>query len=149
LDVDPKYAIEKKGNPDFSRHAKVFMKFLMFAHLRKRGAYFFRWGVSDVEVREMIAFFYDIEYMIYEFNPINMMYHYLIKTSDEEEIHFDNLKTKFPTVEEMIAVFEPYIRNAIPFDVPKTVFDVAKGGKSRKSKKTRKARKAKRTHKRR
>ena len=149
LDVDPNYAIEKKGDPDFSRHAKVFMKFLMFAHLIKRGARFSKWGVSDVEVREMIAFFYDIEYMIYEFNPINMMYHYLIeKNPGKEKIGFDNLKTKFPEVGEMIAVFEPYISIATPFDVPKTVFDVAKGGKSRKSKKTRKARKAKRTHKR-
>ena len=78
LDVDPNYAIEKKGDPDFSRHAKVFMKFLMFAHLIKRGARFSKWGVSDVDVREMIAFFYGMDYMIYEFNPINMMYFYLI-----------------------------------------------------------------------
>jgi hypothetical protein len=149
LDVDPKYTIEKKGDPVFSRHGKVFMKFLMFAHLRKRNAYFFKWGISVDEVREMIAFFYGMDYMIYQFNPINMMYHYLIKKSDEEEIHFDILKTKFPTVEEMIAVFEPYIRNARPFDDEKTVFDVAKGGKSKKARKSRKARKAKRTHRRR
>jgi hypothetical protein len=139
LDVDPKYAIENKENPDFSRHAKVFMKFLMFAHLYKKGVNFFRWGVSPGEVREMIAFFYGMDYMIYEFNPINMMYHYLIKTSGEEKTGFDNLKTKFPEVEQMTAVFEPYIRIARPFDV-------AKGGKKRKSKKAKKARKAKHTH---
>lgn len=147
LDVDPNYAIEKKGDPDFSRHAKVFMKFLMFAHLIKRGARFSKWGVSEVEVREMIAFFYGMDYMIYEFNPINMMYFYLIeKNPGKEKIGFDNLKTKYPTDAEMIAVFEPYISIATPFDVPKTVFDVAKGGKKRKSKKVKKIRKAKRTH---
>jgi len=145
LDVDPNYAIEKKGDPDFSRHGKVFMKFLMFAHLNKRGARFYKWGVSDVEVREMIAFFYGMDYMIYEFNPINMMYFYLIeKSPGKEKIGFDNLKTKYPTDAEMIAVFEPYIRIAKPFDVPKTVFDVAKGRKSKKVKKTRKAQRTRR-----
>jgi len=146
LDVDPKYAIENKENRDFSRHAKVFMKFLMFAHLYKQGEHFFKWGVSPDEVREMIAFFYSMDYMIYEFNPINTMYYYLIKNPGEEKIWFDNLKTKFPTDAEMIAAFEPYTRIARPFDVPKTVFDVAKGGKKRKSKKAKKARKAKHTH---
>jgi hypothetical protein len=146
LDVDPTYAIENKENPDFSRNGKVFMKFLMFAHLDKRGAFFLKWGVSPDEVREMIAFFYGMDYMIYEFNPINMMYFYLIENPGEEKSDFDNLKTKFPTDAEMIAVFEPYIRNARPFDVPKTVFDVAKGRKKRKSKKAKKAKKAKHTH---
>jgi len=143
LDVDPKFTIEKKGDPVFSRHGKVFMKFLMFAYLTKKGASFSKWGVSEVEVREMIAFFYGMDYMIYEFNPINMMYYYLIvKTPGKEKIGFDILKTKFPTDAEMIAVFEAYIRIARPFNVPKTVFDVAKG---RKSKKGRKSRKSKRT----
>ena len=108
--------------------------------------FFYKWGISDVEVREMIAFFYGMDYMIYEFNPINMMYFYLIENPGEEKSDFDNLKTKFPTEAEMIAVFEPYIRNARPFDVPKTVFDVAKGRKKRKSKKAKKAKKAKHTH---
>jgi hypothetical protein len=144
LDVDPKYSIEKKGNPEFSRHAKVFMKFFIFTYLLKRNDNYelrhSKWGVSDVEVREMIAFFYGMDYMIYEFNPINMMYHYLIKKHPLEQhytfLAFDDLKKYFTTDEEMIAVFIRFI-------------GAVRGGKKRKSKKAkkaRKARKAKHTH---
>jgi hypothetical protein len=147
LDVDPKYSIEKKGNPDFSRHAKVFMKFFIFTYLLKRKQNYelsvSKWGVSDVEVREMIAFFYGMDYMIYEFNPINMMYHYLIqrhplelKTKEKhryEFLEFDDLKKYFTTDEEMIAVFGRFIGA------------VRGGAKKRKSKKAKKAKKVKKT----
>jgi hypothetical protein len=147
LDVDPKYSIEKKGNPDFSRHAKVFMKFFIFTYLLKRKNNYqlsvSKWGVSDVEVREMIAFFYGMDYMIYEFNPINMMYHYLIKkhplelkTEEEHDyafLGFDDLKKYFTTDEEMIAVFGRFIGA------------VRGGAKKRKSKKAKKAKKVRKT----
>uniref|UniRef100_A0A6C0I6V4 Uncharacterized protein n=1 Tax=viral metagenome TaxID=1070528 RepID=A0A6C0I6V4_9ZZZZ len=89
LDVDPIYSVEENGNPDFVKHAKVFMKFFIFAYLFKKTGvlllpyWFFNKKncvFSNVEVREMIDFFYGMDYMIYEFNPINMMYNYLIKT---------------------------------------------------------------------
>ena len=89
LDVDPIYSVEEKGNPDFVKHAKVFMKFFIFAYLFKKTGvlllpyWFFKKKncvFSNVEVREMIDFFYGMDYMIYEFNPINMMYNYLIQT---------------------------------------------------------------------
>ena len=88
LDVDPIYSVEEKENPDFVKHAKVFMKFFIFACLFKKTGnlslpYFFFYNnnclFNNVEVREMIVFFYGMDYMIYELNPINMMYNYLIK----------------------------------------------------------------------
>jgi hypothetical protein len=171
LDVDPKYLVEDKKNPDFVKHAKVFMKFFIFAYLFKKTGvlllpyWFFKKKncvFNDVEVREMIIFFYGKDYMIYEFNPINMMYNYLIKThplqikevlerrrgvgnkEDYKFLHFDKLKPYF-TDEEIIAVFQRFINLVEP-----PVAALAKGGKkqkSRKSKKSKKSRKSKKSKK--
>ena len=164
LDVDPEYSVEEKGNPDFERHAKVFMKFFILANLFKKTGvlllpyWFFvdkNCVFNDVEVREMIVFFYGMDYMIYEFNPINMMYHYFIKTHPLEIkkkggggpkyeykfLYFDNLKPYF-TVEEIIAVFKPYIRL-----VPPPVAALAKGGKKRKTRKSKKSKKSRKSRK--
>lgn len=164
LDVDPIYSVEEKGNPDFERHAKVFMKFFIFAYLFKKTKnklllyWFFKKKkcvFDNVEVHEMIVFFYGMDYMIYEFNPINMMYNYLIKThplvikkeKDEgpkykyEILHFDNLKPYF-TDEEIIAVFQDSIRL-----VPPPVAALAKGGKKRKTRKSKKSRKSRKSKK--
>lgn len=133
LDVDPMYSIEKKGNPEFLKHAKVFMKFFIFMYLLKKTDNNSEirlskvWNISNVEVGEMIAFFYGMEYMKYQFNPINVMYHYLIKkhpvTKDEhsyEFLKFDELKQYFTTDAEMVDVFRLFT-------------GVIKGGKKPKS----------------
>jgi hypothetical protein len=147
LDVDPMYSIEKKGNPDFLRHAKVFMKFLIFMYLLKKteNNYELRlskvWKISNVEVREMISFFYGMEYMKYQFNPINMMYHYLIKkhpvSKDERSydfLKFDELKQYFTTDAEMIEAFRQFIGIMKGGKKPKSrrVSRKGKRGKSRK-----------------
>lgn len=144
LDVDPMYSIEKKGNPEFLKHAKVFMKFFIFMYLLKKteNNYELRlskvWNISNVEVREMIAFFYGMEYMKYQFNPINMMYHYLIKkhpvNKDERSykfLKFDELKQYFTTDAEMIDAFGQFT-------------GIMKGGKKPKSRRvSRKGKKGK------
>jgi len=185
LDVDPIYSVEEKGNPDFVRHAKVFMKFFIFAHLFKQTGDFslpylffhnnftfdnkINCVLNSDEVSKMIVFFYDINYMIYEFNPIIMMYHYLIKKhpleikKEKEErqpgrikkkvdvpkyensfLNFDILKSYF-TDEEIITVFKNFIMFVPPPPVP--VVASAKGGKKRKSRKSNKSRKSRKSRK--
>lgn len=99
------------------------------------------WKISNVEVREMISFFYGMEYMKYQFNPINMMYHYLIKkhpvSKDERSydfLKFDELKQYFTTDAEMIEAFRQFIGIMKGGKKPKSrrVSRKGKRGKSRK-----------------
>ena len=87
LDVDPKFCIKGGDTPDFKRNAKVFMKYAFITHSVKWGQkignqratiYFGNMGITQNDVDAAIRFFYRPEYMIYEFNPINMLYHYFV-----------------------------------------------------------------------
>ena len=84
----------------------------------------------------MIRFFYDTDYMQkYEFNPISMLFHYLIPDTqrpDYEFLNYDDLKDKFAD-DEIVGVFQTYIDFIPP---PKT-----KGGKKRKSRRRKNTRK--------
>jgi len=95
LDVDTQFLISENSTI-FSRHAKVFMKFLFFSYFEKYTiAKFNNWHVSQSEVSDMINFFLKKDFMIYEYNPINMLHHYLIKIkSDKEFPHYDSLLKK-------------------------------------------------------
>ena len=86
LDVDPKFCI-KGYTPEFKRNAKVFMKYAFITHSVKWGQKidkqrkiinFGNLGITQDDVNDMIRFFYKPEYMVYEFNPINMLYHYFV-----------------------------------------------------------------------
>ena len=86
LDVDPKFCI-KGDTPDFKQNAKVFMKYAFITHSVKWGQKidekrkkinFGDLGITQDDVNDMIRFFYKPEYMVYEFNPINMLYHYFV-----------------------------------------------------------------------
>jgi hypothetical protein len=86
LDVDPKYCI-KGYTPEFKQNAKVFMKYAFITHSVKWGQKidekrkiinFGNLGITQHEVDAAIRFFYKPEYMVYEFNPINMLYHYFV-----------------------------------------------------------------------
>ena len=86
LDVDPKFCI-KGETPDFKQNAKVFMKYAFITHSAKWGQTISRqrvrinfgnMGITQHEVDAAIRFFYKPEYMVYEFNPINMLYHYFV-----------------------------------------------------------------------
>jgi hypothetical protein len=95
LDVDTQFLISENSTI-FSKHAKVFMKFLFFSYFEKyTSAKFGNWHVSKSEVSDMIIFFLKKDFMIYEYNPINMLHHYLIKkNSDNEFPHYDSLLKK-------------------------------------------------------
>jgi hypothetical protein len=132
LDIDTKFLISDKGLPNFSTHAKVFMKFLCFSLLQKQQRdKMNEWYVSREEVAEMIQFFYRMDFMIYEHNPINMLQHYLIP--ETKFLYYDSLKERFATDAEIIAAFQIHI-DLIP--IPGT-----KGGKKRKSKRRKNTRK--------
>lgn len=86
LDVDPKFCI-KGDAPEFKKNAKVFMKYAFITHSVKWGQKidekrkkinFGDLGITQDHVNDMIRFFYKPEYMVYEFNPINMLYHYFV-----------------------------------------------------------------------
>lgn len=132
LDIDTKFLISDKGLPNFLTHAKVFMKFLCFSLLQKQQSdKMNEWHVSREEVAEMIQFFYRMDFMIYEYNPINMLQHYLIP--ETKFFYYDGLKERFATDAEIIAAFQRKI-DLIP--IPGT-----KGGKKRKSKRRKNTRK--------
>ncbi len=90
LDVDTQFLISGEGkSPDFSKHAKVFMKFLFFSYFPKYTTIQFNdWHISKLEASDMIMYFLKREFMIYEYNPINMLYYYLIKKNANEEYHY-------------------------------------------------------------
>lgn len=86
LDIDPKFCI-KGQTPKFKQNAKVFMKYAFITHSVKWGQKignrratinFGNMGITQDDVNDMIRFFYKPEYMVYEFNPINMLYHYFV-----------------------------------------------------------------------
>lgn len=86
LDVDPKFCI-KDTTIGFKRHAKNFIKYAVVTHSAKVGdtingqkktINFGNLGLTQDDVDEMIRFFYQQKYMIYEYNPINMLYHYFV-----------------------------------------------------------------------
>lgn len=132
LDIDTKFLISDKGLPNFSTHAKVFMKFLCFSLLQKQQRdKMNEWHVSREEVVDMIQFFYRMDFMIYEYNPINMLQHYLIP--ETKFSYYDDLKERFATDAAIVAAFQTHI-DLIP--LPGT-----KGGKKRKSKKRKNTRK--------
>jgi hypothetical protein len=167
LDVDPKYVITSNA-PGFIQNARVFMKFLLFTQVMKsRGLVFPNWFVTREEVDTMIRFFYSFEYMKYEQNPINMLYHYLIRkpldsnsNSDSDsdsdsdsspKYHFpgyDKLKTKYTTEESIINLFKPWIRS-IPAPIQKEggkKQDSLGGSKKKRKSKSKKQKGKKRNH---
>jgi hypothetical protein len=86
LDVDPKFCI-KGDTPEFKKNAKVFMKYAFMTHSAKWGQkidderariHFGNLGLTQNDVDAMVLFFYTKKYMVYEFNPINMLYHYFV-----------------------------------------------------------------------
>jgi hypothetical protein len=96
LDADTKYSticIDDGNIEEFKRHAKVFMKYAFIT-------YSIRWGetiggtrikidfgnldITQEDVDAMLTFFYKKEYMIQDFNPINMLYHYFIQLHPSE-----------------------------------------------------------------
>ncbi len=80
LDIDPRYSIRNLDNdPNFNKHAKTFMKFLVFV---QSDLFFTDWFVTQKEVDDMIVFFHDIKYSKYDYNPINMLYFYIVDKSD-------------------------------------------------------------------
>ena len=98
LDVDPKYSV-KCDSPDpakieeFKRHAKVFMKYAFIIHSirwgdridgRHKTINFVNLNITQDDLDAMLAFFYEKEYMIHEYNPINMLYHYFIQLHPSE-----------------------------------------------------------------
>ena len=138
LDADQQFSNYSNEHCDFLKHAKVFMKFLFFSHSHKYKKFikFPNWFVTNKEVEVMIRFFYDTDYMQkYEFNPISMLFHYLIPDTqrlDYEFLNYDDLKDKFAD-DEIVGVFQTYIDFIPP---PKT-----KGGKKRKSRRRKNTRK--------
>ena len=124
LDVDPNYSIlNYDGDPNFSKHAKVFMKFLVFAHASKHPVkdnriLFPEWFITQTEVDDMIVFFYQKKYLKFVFNPINMLFYHLnirqdinkyselIKDySQKDEKQMDKLKSKFKIPQTDSALF--------------------------------------------
>jgi hypothetical protein len=120
LDVDTQFLISENSTI-FSKHAKVFMKFLFFSYFEKyTSAKFNDWHVSKSEVSDMINFFLQRDFMIYEYNPINMLYHYLIKkNSDDEFPHYDKFLKKNKD-KNIISLFEEQIKK-IPQTSSQTV----------------------------
>jgi hypothetical protein len=139
LDVDPNYSISNDGNPEFSKHAKVFMKFLVFAHADKYyGILFPEWFVTQQEVDDMIVFFYQKKYLKFIFNPVNMLFYYLYNNAHfynysilliyyppEIPDRMSGLKSKFQIPLSISSAFKP--------STP-SVFNFSGGGK-RKTKK--------------
>lgn len=118
LDVDPNYSISNDGNPEFSKHAKVFMKFLVFAHANTYyGILFPEWFVTQQEVDDMIVFFYQKKYLKFVFNPVNMLYYYL----------HDN--TQFYNYSELLKYYSPQNSDRmsslkLKFQIPQSVINV-------------------------
>ncbi len=109
LDVDPKFSFTSE-NPEFQKHAKIFMNFLFFSFcLKYRKIKFPNWYLTKDEVREMIRFFFAEEFLKNDKYPIGMLYHYL--TPRYLKLHFslEDANSK----KSIISVFEEYI-NAIP-----------------------------------
>jgi hypothetical protein len=141
LDVDPNYSISNDGDPEFSKHAKVFMKFLVFAHADKYyGILFPEWFVTKQEVDDMIVFFYQKKYLKFVFNPVNMLFYYLYKKA-----HFYNYST-------LLIYYSPQIPDRmsslkLKFQIPQyvinvgispSVFKLPGGGKKTKKRNSRK-----------
>jgi len=151
LDIDAKFYI-KNDDVEFQKNAKVFMKFMIFSYFAKYSQKIFPdWGISENDVREMLKFFYQDTYMIYRYNPINMIWHYMDGTNpanifdNYEFMYHDEIKKHFPSEEKLISSFEHtfiYIRpKSAPegslssiLKVPKP-FPKMEGGKSKKHKK--------------
>lgn len=87
LDVDTQFIINGNG-PRFIKNAIDFMKYAFLVHSQRFGEKieekrvtfnFGNLGITQEEVDEMIRYFYQEEYMKkFEFNPVNMLYHYFI-----------------------------------------------------------------------
>lgn len=133
LDIDAKFYI-KNDDANFRNHAKVFMKFMVFSYFRKYNHVTFPdWGISKASVVKMFIFFYDDAYMLYKYNPINMLWNYFdgLNPTDDFEyqfMYYDDLKMRFPSAPELVKGFK-YSISFIP--------EKRKGGskKSRKYKK--------------
>lgn len=162
LDIDAKFYI-KNDSPDFIMHTKVFMKFMMFSYIQKYNQKIFPdWGITETQVRDMLRFFYDDAYLVYRYNPLNMLWHYLVTINPEnpqdgyEFLYHDKLKKYFSSADDLIKNFDgniSYIRPIVAvkgalsslFPFPK--FSDMSGGtkqrrlKSRKHKKKHQSRK--------
>lgn len=70
------------------------MKFLIFAYANKHYTInFTEWFVTQIEVDEMIDFFYSIDYLKFKYNPVNMLYFYLV---DGNFMEFTELMIHYP-----------------------------------------------------
>jgi hypothetical protein len=141
LDVDPNYSISNDGNPEFSKHAKVFMKFLVFAQANTYyGILFPEWFVTQQEVDDMIVFFYQKKYLKFVFNPVNMLFYYLYNNtqfynysellkyySPQKSDRMSSLKLKFKIPQSVINV-----------GISPSVFKFPGGGKKTKKRNSRK-----------
>lgn len=113
LDIDAKFYI-KDDDVNFRKHAKVFMKFMIFSYFRKYNHELFPdWGILPANVINMLKFFYSNTYMTYRYNPINMLWNYFdgmnptnnAVEDDYEFMYYDELKRKFPSEEKLIQGF--------------------------------------------
>lgn len=97
LDNDPKYIIPNiYKDANFNKHAKTFMKFSIFALFyknTKQNINFPNWFVTQQEVDDMITFFYRFEYLKYTFNPVNMLYFYIVYS--EKFLEYTNLESYY------------------------------------------------------
>jgi hypothetical protein len=80
LDVDPTFCIKCSPQDDlqtFLQNAKVFMKYGFIANsIRYSKGNFGNLRLTQDDVNNMIKFFCKNEYVIYEYSPISMLYHY-------------------------------------------------------------------------
>lgn len=120
LDIDAKFYI-KNDSPDFIMHAKVFMKFMIFSYIQKYSQKIFPdWGITETQVRDMLRFFYDDAYMVYRYNPLNMLWHYLVRMNpkyardDYEFLYHDELKKYYPSADALIENFNGNISYVRP-----------------------------------
>ena len=142
LDVDPDYNI-KGETPEFKDNSKVFMKLLFFGYLKKQeNIKFADWHVTREEVEAMIRFFYTDEYLIYEKNPINVLYYYLVSEHPGKFLNqtgeryvnshfsYNALKMYFETSDEMVDFFMKIIEGGEEVILPSGGgrLDVKEGG---------------------
>ena len=162
LDVDPDFNISGKTS-EFMRNSKVFMKLLFFGYFKIVKFFNFKkWRVSQEEVVEMIRLFYTDKYMIYAKNPINSLYHYLIKKHPIEILNpsekipytffqhnslFEYFKTPDEIADSFMKVISlPPVKSKVDSKSKAHAEDELEGGKKRRKSKKRNSKKSKRNH---
>lgn len=173
LDVDPKYSticIDGGNIEEFKRHAKVFMKYAFITYSIRWGEKidgtrmqidFGNLGVTQDDLDAMLTFFYKKKYMIQDFNPINILYHYFIQLHPSEFkldhlteydkmylvperyefLYYDSLMNHF-NINKLIEIFKKYNEQ---YKITLTQATKTKGGSRRKRKSARKHKSKQRT----